>query len=122
MEKLNKFNLIYESVINESVDLKLNKFFELATKELPDIGYERVKDYTNDKRLYTIFHKTKPIAYVVKQKHFIKHKFIMRPEDKNLKIKPIILPYLKGMKIKYKRLTPVVNDFTKFIEKCKVSC
>ena len=115
---MKKFDLIYESILNEAQDLKLNKFFELATKDLPDVSYERVKSYTVDKRLYTIHHKNKPIAYVVKQKRFIKPKFIMRPEDKNLKIKPIILPYLKGMKIKYHRMTPVVSEFTTFINKC----
>jgi hypothetical protein len=117
---MKKFNIIYEEVINESLqDLRLNKFFELATRELPDITVERVTDYTPDKRLYTIKHNNQNIAYVIKKKQFIKPKFIMRPEDKKLKLKPIILPYMKGMKIKFNRITDIVNDFTIFLDKCK---
>ena len=117
---MNKFDLIYEEVINESLqDIRLNKFFELATRELPDISVERIKDYTVDKRVYNIKHKDNIIAYVVKQKHFVRPKFIMKPVDKNLKLKPVILPYMKGMKIKYKRMTDIVNDFTGFLNKCK---
>ena len=117
---MKKFDLIYEEIITESLqDLRLNKFFELATRELPDIRVERVKDYTPDKRLYNIKHKDKNIAYVIKKKQYIRPKFIMRPENKNLKIKPIILPYMKGMKIKFNRMTDIVNNFTIFLDKCK---
>lgn len=117
---MKKFDLIYEEVLNESLqDIKLNKFFELATRDIDDVSVERIKDYTVDKRVYNIKHKDNIIAYVVKKKHFIKPKFIMKPIDKNLKLKPIILPYMKGMKIKYPRITKVINDFTTFIEKCK---
>jgi len=117
---MSKFNLLYESIINESLqDLKINKFFEFATRDLPDISVERIKTYTPDKRLYNIKHKHDIIAYVIKKKQFIKPKFIMRPQDKNLKIKPVIIQYDKGMKIKFKRVSDVINDFTVFIDKCK---
>jgi hypothetical protein len=120
MGKFNKFDLLCEDILNESLqNLKLNKFFEFATKDLPDIGYERIKSYSPDKRLYVLTYKKIPIAKVVKKKHFIKQKFIMTPIDKNLKLKPIILPYNKGMNIKYKRVTPIIKDFTVFIDKCK---
>ena len=116
---MSKFDIIVESVITEALDINLNKFFEKATADIKDVTYERVKDFTGDKRVFNIYHKDKVIAHVIKKKHFIKPKFIMKPEDKNLKIKPIILPYDKGFKIKYSRLGNVVTDFTNFVEKCK---
>lgn len=109
------FDILVESTIQ---DLNVNKFFEKAVKDLPDVTVERIKHSTPDKRLFDIKHRGNVVAYVIKKKHFVKPKFIMRPQDKNLKIKPVIIPYIKGMKIKFKRMTTIVNDFTNFIDKC----
>lgn len=112
---MKNFELLVESTM---LDLNLNKFFEKATENLDGITAERVKDFTKDKRVFNIKQGENVIAHVIKKKHFVKTKFVMKPEDPNLKIKPIILPYESGFKIKFNRLTPVVNDFTNFISKC----
>jgi hypothetical protein len=100
-------------VLSESSqEMKFSKFLEMVTRDI-DIDYEKVKD---GNILYNILHDGDKIAYISKEKRFIKPKFIMHCLGK--KSKKMILPYKKGMKIKYGRLMKIVSEFTKFIDVC----
>ena len=99
-------------LLESSQEMKFSKFLEMVTRDI-DIEYEKIKD---GNILYKILHDNKEIAYITKEKRFIKPKFILHCIGK--KSKKMILPYKKGMKIKYGRLMKIVSDFTKFIDIC----